>query len=165
MGLVPLLRSVLGMPQSDTEASQKPVCVGHIYIKIVPEYLLLQPKVEVYGPAGIRTFIRSILKMTLTRTADRYVVHELLSPNDEVTPCTPPGVMHSSESQGRDIWAGEEDGFWRQFVYRGRVAVDAGPILHRGGSCTSNTILPNSTVKIHALDISSGNPLPSPVKL
>jgi ribonuclease Z len=73
--------------------------------------------------------------MTLTRTADRYVVHELLSANDEVTPCTPPDVMHSSECQGKDIRAGEEDGFWRAFVTKGDVAVDAGPILHRGRSC------------------------------
>ena len=72
--------------------------------------------------------------MTLTRTADRYVVHELLSAKDEVTPCTPPDVMHSSECQGKDIRAGE-DGLWRAFVTKGGVAVDAGPILHRGRSC------------------------------
>jgi len=113
MGLVPLLRNILGIPKFDTDPSPKP------------------PKVEVYGPAGIRLFVRSILKMTFTRTADRYVVHELLSANDEVTPCVPPEVMHTSESQGRDIRAGKEDGFWREFVSRGNVAVDAGPILHR----------------------------------
>jgi ribonuclease Z len=72
--------------------------------------------------------------MTYTRTADRYVVHELLSANDEVTPCTPPEVMHSSECLGKNIRAGVDDGFWRDFVSKGNVAVDAGPISHRGGS-------------------------------
>jgi ribonuclease Z len=80
--------------------------------------------------------------MTHTRTADRYVVHELLSPSDEVTPCAPPEVMHSSECLGKDIWAGEEDGFWRNFVSKGNVAVDAGPILHRGRSLISG-VSPN----------------------
>jgi ribonuclease Z len=75
--------------------------------------------------------------MTLTRTADRYVVHELLSADDEVTPCAPPEVMHCSECQGKDIRAGEEDGLWRNFVSKGTVAVDAGPILHRGRSLHS----------------------------
>jgi hypothetical protein len=118
-----------------TQGSHKSLCVTiRCTFHINPHLRLLQPKVEVYGPAGIRTFIRSILKMTLTCTADRYVVHELLSANDEVTPCTPPEVMHSSECQGEDIWAGEEDGLWKDFVIKGSVAVDAGLILHRGGS-------------------------------
>ena len=90
--------------------------------------------------------------MTLTRTADRYVVHELLSENDELTPCAPPEVMHSSECQGRDIWAGEEDGFWRDFLSKGRVTVDAGPILHRGGATflPFTSILKCLRVKTHA---------------
>lgn len=75
--------------------------------------------------------------MTLTRTADRYVVHELLSAEDEITPCAPPELMHSSECVGNDIRAGE-DGFWRDIVSERRkfvgVGVDAGPILHRGMS-------------------------------
>lgn len=75
--------------------------------------------------------------MTLTRTADRYVVHELLSAEDEVTPCDPPEVMHSSECEGNDIRAGE-DGFWKDIVSEHwksvDISVDAGPILHRGMS-------------------------------
>ncbi|KAJ7837874.1 hypothetical protein B0H14DRAFT_2790387, partial [Mycena olivaceomarginata] len=92
------------------------------------------PKIETYGPAGIRTFVRSILKMTLTHTAEKYVAHELLRPEDTPTPCEPPEVMHSSELVGRDIRC-SDDGFWRAFTQGkgalGDVVVDAGPILHR----------------------------------
>lgn len=73
--------------------------------------------------------------MTLTKTADRYAVHELLSAEDDETPCAPPEVMHSSECVGDDIRAGG-DGFWRDIVFERKrgveVCVDAGPILHRG---------------------------------
>jgi ribonuclease Z len=91
-----------------------------------------------FGPAGLRTFVRSILKMTKTRTAHRYVVHELLAENDETTPCDPPDVLHSSENVGRDIQA-DGEGFWRIITTAGTrwaspLAVDAGPIEHRGAT-------------------------------
>ncbi|KAF7984061.1 hypothetical protein HWV62_17605 [Athelia sp. TMB] len=115
MGIVTVLRSVLGIPKANAGPSQK------------------TPRIEIYGPAGLRTFVRSILKMTLTSTGDRYVVHELLGPEDNVTSCDPAAV-HSSECEGRDILSGE-DGFWRDVVSgdgsKGSVTVDAGPILHR----------------------------------
>jgi ribonuclease Z len=73
--------------------------------------------------------------MTLTRTGEKYIVHELLRTEDEATPCEPPEVLHSSEYPGRDIRC-SEDGFWREFTSGagalGDVVVDAGPILHRG---------------------------------
>ncbi|KAJ7470517.1 beta-lactamase-like protein [Mycena latifolia] len=119
MGVVPMLRNVLFAPSIDPNA----------YVPVNPP-----PRVEIYGPAGIRTFVRSILKMTLTRTAEKYVVHELLREEDERTPCEPPEVLHSSELVGRDIRC-SEDGFWRGFAQGngalGDVVVDAGPILHR----------------------------------
>ncbi|KAJ7899588.1 hypothetical protein B0H14DRAFT_3779596 [Mycena olivaceomarginata] len=72
--------------------------------------------------------------MTLTHTAEKYVAHELLRPEDTPTPCEPPEVMHSSELVGRDIRC-SDDGFWRAFTQGkgalGDVVVDAGPILHR----------------------------------
>ncbi|KAJ7602474.1 hypothetical protein FB45DRAFT_966396 [Roridomyces roridus] len=70
--------------------------------------------IEIYGPAGIRNFVRSTLIMTLTSTAEKFVVHELLSTDDAPTPCSPE-VMHSSELVGRDIHC-TEDGFWRNFT-------------------------------------------------
>ncbi|KAJ7480454.1 beta-lactamase-like protein [Mycena galericulata] len=115
MGVVTILRTILF-------ASPTPVSVN------------TPPKIEIYGPAGIRTFVRSLLKLTLTQTAQRYVAHELLRPEDTTTPCEPPEVMHSSELVGRDIRC-SDDGFWRTFTQGigalGPVVVDAGPILHR----------------------------------
>lgn len=92
------------------------------------------------------------MKMTLTQTADKYVVHELLGPEDAVTPCEPPPasagpvstfsiaephVLHVSELPGRDIRA-TPDGLWRAITHgvgdTSPIAVDAGPILHRGNS-------------------------------
>ncbi|KAJ7109134.1 beta-lactamase-like protein [Mycena epipterygia] len=119
MGVVPMLRNVLFAPSIDPNA-------------VVPPNQ--PPRVEIYGPAGIRTFVRSILNMTLTRTAEKYVVHELLRAEDAPTPCEPPEVLHSSELVGRDIRC-SDDGFWRGFTQGrgalGDVLVDAGPILHR----------------------------------
>ncbi|KAJ7135017.1 beta-lactamase-like protein [Mycena crocata] len=119
MGVVPMLRNVLFAPSIDPTA----------YAPVNPP-----PRIEIYGPAGIRTFVRSILNMTLTRTGEKYVVHELLRADDPETPCEPPEVLHSSELVGRDIRC-SDDGFWRGFTKGkgvfGDVLVDAGPILHR----------------------------------
>jgi hypothetical protein len=75
------------------------------------------------------------MKMTLTATGDKYIVHELLKPDDAITPCDPPEVMHSSEVAGRDIRS-SEDGFWKEITSGtgvvGNVFMDAGPIEHRG---------------------------------
>ncbi|KAL1755372.1 beta-lactamase-like protein [Schizophyllum commune] len=91
------------------------------------------PKVHVYGPAGIRNFIRTIFNMTESNSGDRYVAHELLRPGDATTSCAP-DVLHMSEAPGRDIAAGE-DGLWRGFLTAhgtyGDIVVDAAPIAHR----------------------------------
>ncbi|KAF8633709.1 hypothetical protein AX17_004367 [Amanita inopinata Kibby_2008] len=110
--------------------------------------------VEIYGPAGIRSFVRQNLKMTCTRMADHYVVHELLTARDPVTPCNDVApvqaddptssihcdlrhdwdVRHPNEKCGRDVYPGE-DNFWREITSGegrfGDVIVDAGPIHHR----------------------------------
>ncbi|THU99365.1 hypothetical protein K435DRAFT_777033 [Dendrothele bispora CBS 962.96] len=120
MGIIPMLRNVL-LPSPTGEAA----------LQFQPDPL---PKIEIYGPAGIRTFVRSILKMTLTRTRNKYVVHELLTDDDKKTPCDPPEIMHVNEVAGRDIVC-SEDGFWhsisKERCRRAEVAVDAGPIAHR----------------------------------
>ncbi|KAF9476598.1 hypothetical protein BDN70DRAFT_839047 [Pholiota conissans] len=134
MGIVPLLRYVLFPPldmNSGSSSSQPP------------------PRtIEIFGPAGLRLFIRQIMKMTLTRTADKYVVHELLTPEDSITPCelrpsndqlttlhtSEPNILHPSELVGLDIRP-SPDGFWRAITQaRGvlsPIVVDAGSILHR----------------------------------
>ncbi|KAG7092228.1 hypothetical protein E1B28_008594 [Marasmius oreades] len=121
MGIIPLLRNVLFPPSTDLPRNMQS-----------PKKA---PSVEIYGPAGIRTFVRSILKMTLTCTAENYVVHELLNTGDQPTLCDPPEVLHYNEIPGRDIYCSSEDGFWRDITrekgFLCDVAVDAGPILHR----------------------------------
>lgn len=72
--------------------------------------------------------------MTLTKTADTYAVHELLTPQCPRTRCDAMS-LHSSECQGSDFLCNEQ-GFWQAFTAaRGRlgdIVVDAGPISHRG---------------------------------
>lgn len=85
--------------------------------------------------------------MTLTRTSEKYVVHELLTAEDIITPCDLPSsnattselnVMHSSEVAGLDITPSPEDGLWRAVTYgkgtMSEIVVDVGPVLHRGMS-------------------------------
>jgi ribonuclease Z len=84
-------------------------------------------------------------------------VHELLKPEDQITPCdTAPldssarmnfaemNVMHYSELRGSDVRA-SSDGLWREITYgKGRMStikVDAGPILHRGNKLWFNNKL------------------------
>ncbi|KAF8163012.1 beta-lactamase-like protein [Crassisporium funariophilum] len=133
MGIVPLLRNILFPPRAADSPYNLTASSG--------------PTIELYGPAGLRLFIRQIMKMTLTGTADKYVVHELLTETDSVTPCDDatdvpnalsislPNVMHSSETVGLDIRASPEDGLWRAVTQgTGRmseIVVDAGPIHHR----------------------------------
>ncbi|GAW01946.1 Zinc phosphodiesterase ELAC protein 1 [Lentinula edodes] len=122
MGIVPILRNLLfpvpvGENADKLQALRKP-----------------HPAIEIYGPAGIRTFIRSILKMTFTRMSDNYVVHELLASADQATSCDPK-VMHPNEVAGEDIFCSAGDGLWRVVAQGkgifGPVVVDAGPIIHR----------------------------------
>jgi ribonuclease Z len=136
MGVVTILRSLLYPPRPSTNTDivpKKPVLVIHVRLETISLTKSLQPTVELYGPAGLRAFVRTILQMTSTRTSDHYVVHELLTPVDLKTPCEPLEIMHSSEHVGRDIQC-DEDGFWRTFTKSemGDVVVDAGPIEHRG---------------------------------
>ncbi|KAI0058152.1 hypothetical protein BV25DRAFT_1891647 [Artomyces pyxidatus] len=117
MGLITLLRNVLGILYPDSPVS-----------------LTRAPKVNIYGPAGLRAFVRSNLSLTHTRTADGYAVHELLVPTDARTPCEPAEVLHPSERRGRDLLC-DQDGFWRDITIvksqRGEIRVQAGPIIHR----------------------------------
>jgi len=128
MGVITLLRNVLGIapdpPSAAVPSGSQP-----------PRKPKL--KVELFGPAGLRAFVRTILKLTSTRSADRYCVHELLALGEAAsTTCDVQEDLHSSEEPGRDIPCGE-DGFWRDVVISkmwhggGKLVVDAVPIVHR----------------------------------
>lgn len=85
------------------------------------------------------------MKMTLTKTADNYTVHELLCAGDPVTPCLPAtrtaqdmydaNVLHVNEIAGEDLHC-DQRGLWTSVSKSsgpfGEVLVDAGPIAHRG---------------------------------
>ncbi|KAF8553415.1 Metallo-hydrolase/oxidoreductase [Imleria badia] len=140
MGIVPFLRHILFPPVIvdglETLPPAKPVRVFLIFDEAKVSHGLLftkPPRIEIYGPAGLRTFVRSILTMTLTKTADTYVVHELLTPQCPRTLCDA-NSLHSSECPGFDFLCNEQ-GFWQAFVvarrHVGDIIVDAGPISHR----------------------------------
>jgi len=87
------------------------------------------PRIELYGPAGLRTFVRSILKMTSTELTERYAVHELLTPSDTRTTCGA-SEMHVGELPGRDILC-DGNNIWNSFESDADIQVDAGPLVHR----------------------------------
>ncbi|KAF9002025.1 beta-lactamase-like protein [Cyathus striatus] len=133
MGLVPFLRNVLFPPPAGSP----------------PPLERTPPRIQIYGPAGLRTFIRQNLKMTLTFTRYTYTVHELLTANDKPTPCDLPhnphhpqsgldvahqNILHACEVPGRDIRA-DDKGLWTDVLSApgilGNIVVTAGPIHHR----------------------------------
>jgi ribonuclease Z len=116
MGLPTLLRNILGFPHAEDISPRG-----------------TPPRVNLYGPAGLRTFLRTTLSLTRIQTADRYAVHELVTPTDPRTPCDN-AALHDHEEPGRDVLC-DEDGYWRNFAegrsFRGSVNVCAGPLVHR----------------------------------
>jgi ribonuclease Z len=153
MGIVPLLRNVLFPPpagsQPSTSSYRAPVSFTLSCNRRRILSITFQPKIEIYGPAGIRTFVRQVMKMTFTNTADNYTVHELLSENDPVTPCdhadpvhpvsrfaiAEQNILHLNEVAGKNIRT-SVDGSWKNITrgsgVLGDIVVNAGPIEHRG---------------------------------
>jgi ribonuclease Z len=86
--------------------------------------------VELYGPAGLRNFVRTNLKFMSTKFDAPYAVHELLTPKDPITSCAE-GDRHENEVHGRDLMCGE-DGLWREFDTCSEFSVGAAPLVHRG---------------------------------
>ncbi|TDL21196.1 hypothetical protein BD410DRAFT_840667 [Rickenella mellea] len=86
-------------------------------------------RIELYGPAGLRRLLRTNMTVTRMVLMGKYAAHELLTKEDQNTPCTP-SEMHPNESPGRDIYC-DTEGFWRDFVPSPDISVDAGPIVHR----------------------------------
>lgn len=126
MGIITLLRNALGIFRGDSHAPP------------VTPRPVRKPSMEVYGPAGIRQFIRTMLTLTHTRSAEQYCVHELLfHGEDPSAPADTEEHLHPNEEAGTDILC-DEDGFWRcimkQKLHGGdnHLIVDAGPIEHRG---------------------------------
>ncbi|KIM25064.1 hypothetical protein M408DRAFT_331380 [Serendipita vermifera MAFF 305830] len=112
MGLIPFLRT--SMYSADTPSSST------------------QLRMQLYGPAGLRSFVRFNLGITEVGLVGKYAVHELLGKEEQPSAGCEKEVLHENEVPGMDIRAGE-DGLWREIVKTrdGEWSVDAGPLVHR----------------------------------
>ncbi|KAM0789654.1 hypothetical protein ACM66B_000456 [Microbotryomycetes sp. NB124-2] len=89
----------------------------------VAESQRLKP-IEIYGPCGLREFMRTNMRLSRSVLTRPYVVHELLLDGEQGFG----GDLHVSERQGRDIQ--QRDGVWTNFASVKGVDISAGPILH-----------------------------------
>ncbi|XP_078662140.1 zinc phosphodiesterase ELAC protein 1-like isoform X1 [Branchiostoma floridae x Branchiostoma belcheri] len=95
------------------------------------------PTVEIYGPLGLRRYLRTCLELSRSPISFSYVVHEL-EPVEEQLPQdweewhpehTSSGPLHPGEGEGRTIRR-DETGAWHLFE-DSRFVVKAGAIYHR----------------------------------
>ncbi|TRM67632.1 beta-lactamase-like protein [Schizophyllum amplum] len=116
-GVVPLLCSLLNGAGGTTEGSDDP--------RINVDKTL--PPVEIYGPLGLRAYVRGGLTYSHSLIGSPYVVHELRFPSD---PTTDPTYLplHPAELEGRNMI--QTDGIWTNMFSDDRVSVSAAPILH-----------------------------------
>ncbi|KAI0318297.1 beta-lactamase-like protein [Amylostereum chailletii] len=84
---------------------------------------------HLYGPKGLRTFVRFLLRATSTTLGSDYAVHELLQNGETPTSCAK-DERHPNERVGRNVYPGK-DGLWRGIVRERTVQVSAGPLTHR----------------------------------
>lgn len=177
-GLLTLLRNTLGIPKvkepprpphvPDPETpmvEDPPIASASTVQAVIPSRVPFDdrvdpPRIEVFGPRGLRRFLRLQMLLTHTHSQERYAVHELLTA-DEAPSCpgdiptysdrgtTEEDRLLENESPGRDIRC-DSQGYWRGIVVKtigtygrggespsdeckgiGRIVVDAGPIDHR----------------------------------
>lgn len=135
MGVLTVLRNALGIPKPPSAMSPD-----------APLPNTFAPRVEIFGPRGLRRMLRTLWHLTHTHSEHAFVVHELLFVGE--TPSVAAdvsqgadvdeaNVRRESECVGRDFWC-DAQGFWRGIIevpatrHRQGVLVDAGPIEHRG---------------------------------
>lgn len=110
MGLIPFIRTAMYNADSPSSHSQL--------------------RMQVYGPQGIRSFVRFNLNMTEAGLIGRYAVHELLEKGQSPSADCSSESLHANEAPGMDIEAGD-DGLWRDLTQHAEWSVDAGPLTHR----------------------------------
>ena len=94
---------------------------------------------QIYGPSGLRKFVRVNLQLTLTELRGRYVVHELLGPSDEPSVSCEKDLLHFNENPGNSIRA-DEHGLWKSVLSDKDWTVNAGPLQHRGAHSSTNSL-------------------------
>ncbi|KAL1747496.1 beta-lactamase-like protein [Schizophyllum fasciatum] len=116
-GVVPLLCSILNGAGGTMEGADDPRTR-------VDKSL---PPIEIYGPQGLRAYVRGGLTYSHSLIGSPYVVHELHFPAGPDVECTLP--LHPAELEGRNI-SQAADGAWHRIFADERVSVSAAPILH-----------------------------------
>ncbi|KAA1476345.1 Metallo-hydrolase/oxidoreductase [Dentipellis sp. KUC8613] len=86
-------------------------------------------KLHIYGPKGLRKFVRTNLELTYTSLGSKYAVHELLLPRETPTPCNV-SDLHESEGVGEDVYC-DPGGMWHDVCTGSNVRVAAAHIKHR----------------------------------
>lgn len=94
-----------------------------------------KPRIELYGPQGLREYVRSNLTLTHTHLDDLYVVHELHLPDAVL--CNPAATLYPKEHPtGRNIHP-DASGVWRDVCLWPHATQDyteftmsAAPIAH-----------------------------------
>lgn len=147
MGLIGFLKAQLGIPKAGVKSVSSFHRICGAFADCLNSSVSQVLKMELYGPVGLRAFIRTILNMTDSKCQDKYVVHELLRAGEQPSaPCVA-HEMRENEVNGRDIVCGE-DGFWRECVKvwsnraRRNIVVDVGQVVHRGKSRPENFLVP-----------------------
>lgn len=93
---------------------------------------------NIYGPVGLRKFIRTQLELTRVTLTGSYAVHELVPAGATPSCGCSAEEIHVNEAPGTDFYPNAV-GVWEDIVdealYKGMKgwSVSAGPLTHRGG--------------------------------
>lgn len=133
LGLVPLLMSMMGPSGVSPPAENDP------------------PRIEIYGPPGLRALVRTTLSLCYSQLSGKYVVHEFVWPASDQLPdgaphalrdqpqrAVPELPLHDGEASiGRDFDMDSRSFSWPNFLsfktsrQGPSVRVSAAPISHR----------------------------------
>ncbi|KAF8468868.1 beta-lactamase-like protein [Kalaharituber pfeilii] len=123
-GLCPLLSSICNGAGGMANEKDDPrlTCAGEGESR--PD----EADIELYGPKGLREYVRSTLRLTYTHLDSWISIHELLFPQEEDTPNSI-GSCYEKEIPGKNFRQ-DKDGFWRNIFANGEFNVSAGHIKH-----------------------------------